>query len=311
MAKSNKYCNYNGERYLTLSQYRSNIFMPYIKLPKKLKGARIINSIVMNGYKYRLLIKDCRITQMHRDVLDAIILNTYKAGEGKSGNHAILFSLRQVLKTLGHKKLFNQAWLQKELDEMQSSLFLISDKDNNRGITFSILTASGYSKEPNREVDGGFTVADGKNYYYFIEFNPYYLKFLDIDTAIFLKNREILEKIINLKGGAAKALVRYCLSQNKLNKDLEEVLMELKILNNDISRREKNIIIKQIKDIKENLKQEFGIRIKQMKSNGRLGVFYSKKDVWFKKSEMEMPRLEVDNGAGNDLIRQNDNRETI
>ncbi len=279
--------NYNL-RYINVSQCRYNFFMPYVKLPKNVLGEKIINYININGKEYRLIIKDCKISQIHRDILNAIVLNSIQIGIGKNGNIAVLFSQRQVLKTLGHNNLSNHAWLQKKLDEMQSSLFLISDADNNCGITFSILLASGYSKEPIKEVDGGF----GKNsYYYFIEFNPYYLKFADIDVALFLKNKEILKRIIEIKSGILKALIWYCLSQNKLNKDLIEILNELNVINNGITKRRKNIIIKQLKDNKEYLKKEFGIEIKKM-LNGKYGVFYHKlKDVWFEKSISSMPKL--------------------
>jgi uncharacterized protein (DUF2164 family) len=262
--------------------------MPYVKLPKNVLGKKIINYININRKEYRLVIKECKISQIHKDILNAVILNAIQIGIGKNGNIAVLFSQRQVLKTLGHNNLSNHAWLQKKLDEMQSSLFLISDADNNYGITFSILLASGYSKETIKEVDGGF----GKNsYYYFIEFNPYYLRFADIDVALFLKNKKILEKIIKIKSGILKALIWYCLSQNRLNKDLIEILNELNIVNNGITKREKNIIIKKIKDSKDYLKKEFGIEIKKM-LNGKYGVFYHKlKDVWFEKGISSMPKL--------------------
>lgn len=279
---------YNNLRYIAVSECRYNFFMPYVKIPKRILGGKIINNIKVAGKEFRLIIKDCKISQMHKDILNAIILNSSQVGMGKYGNIAVLFSQRQVLKTLGHKNLFNHAWLQKKFDEMQSSLFAISDKDDNCGITFSILLASGYSKEPIKEVDGGF---GEKSYYYFIEFNPYYLKFADIDVALFLKNKEILRKIIRIKSGLIKALVWYCLSQNRLNKDLIEILSELNILNNDITRREKNIIIRQIKDNKEYLEKEFGIEIKKMR-NERYGVFYHKlKEVRFEKSITDMPKL--------------------
>lgn len=63
----------------------------------------------------------------HQDVFDAIMAVGRKMPT-VAGDMAVLFKPREILKTLGHKNKNNYKWLFLKLDEMQTSLFVVSYK---------------------------------------------------------------------------------------------------------------------------------------------------------------------------------------
>jgi hypothetical protein len=270
----------------SISQCRSDIFFaPYIKLPGRLRGIKFNQDVEISGKRVIIERFFTLLTQKHRDILIASLLSCEKNAFKQDGSFALLFSLRQVLKKLGINE-HHQLWLTEKLKELRFAPFTVIDpEDRKKQYPFTILSELKPSKVLNKNVDGGFM--KDKIYYYYAAISKEFIEFMHCDIQIYTNNH-ILESIIKLKNAETKSLAWYCLSQNKLNKNLEDVLRELGVFSNRASKQTKRFKLNNIKEECKNLKDEFGIEIKQM-ANKQLGVFYKKhKSVYFSNHKKEI-----------------------
>ena len=275
----------------SVSQCRSDIFFaPYLKLPTNFRGKKSVKEVKINNKEVIIEKYFTILTEKHRDVLIACLLSASKKALRKDDGYAILFSLRQVLKKLKLNKN-NQAWLIEKLKELRFAPFTAIDKeDKKKQYPFTILSELKPSKILNENIDGGFM--KDKTYYYYAEISKEYIEFMRYDIQIYI-NTYILESIIELKNAETKALAWYCLSQNKLNKDIENVLLELGVLSDKTSKQMKRLKLKNIKEECQNLKDKFGIEIKKMQTE-RLGIFYEKhKSVYFLNNKKEIKFIDL------------------
>ena len=136
-----------------------------------------------------------------------------------------------------------------------------------------------WSKIPNEKARkrGGFNFVK-ESFLYGVIFERGFAKFFDIETNINYLRK--LDDIVSLKHGINQSLVRFCLSHNKLNMDLKEVLLSLG-LDGDISKSNQKKIYRNINEEREYMKEKFSIEIKKA-SSGDNTVFYKKlNDVYF------------------------------
>lgn len=276
--------------FCSISQCRSDIFFaPYLKLPSNFRGKKSVKEVKINNKDVLIEKYFTILTEKHRDILIACLLSADKKALRKDGGYAILFSLRRVLKNLRLNKN-NQAWLIEKLKELRFAPFTAIDKnDKNLQYPFTILSGLKPSKVLNENA-GGFM--KNKTYYYYAEISKEYIEFMRYDIQIFI-NKHILESILELKNAETKALVWYCLSQNKLNKDMKNILLELGILSDKTSKQMKRLKLNNIKEEWQNLKDKFGIEIKKMQTE-RIGIFYEKhKSVYFLNNKKEIKFIDL------------------
>ena len=254
----------------TVTQCRVPIFWPTNK-PPRAKGVH--NLVIENSYG-KATIENCKLTQVHRNLLDVILAyhhGLYFYQDGAAGFLVDLYEVQNILQIYAS----NHTWVLKKLKDMMTTVFEVETKEWM--ITGAIVRKHNYSKEDAEHTPDKF----GENKLYYIILEAQFMEFFKLDTNVLYF--EFVEKIINLKSAICQALVRFCLSHRQLNQDLEEVLKQIGVLRKDTHKREKSRILQEIFLESEALINEFGIQITPMK-NKRLGIFYTQtKGVWFTK----------------------------
>jgi hypothetical protein len=264
-----------------VTQCRVPIFWPTNKPPR----SKNLPDLVIENDWGKGTIKNCKLTQVHRNLLDVIFAYHQVLYRHEDGCVGFLVDLYEVQKQL-QIEVHNHNWIFKKLKDLMKTIFVTETKDWI--ITGVILRKHSYSKR-----DAGHTPDKfGINKLYYIVFEAEFMKFFDLDMHV--SYFQLVDKIISLKNPTCQALVRFCLSHCHLNMDLEELLKKIGILRPEMHRREKSRIIQQIFLKSDVLIEEFGIRIDPMK-NKRLGVFYKQhKDVCFKKKP-DLPEINQNN----------------
>ena len=254
---------------------RSAFFLPTIKNKKKIRDRKFL--IKIKEIDYRIKELGISLTELHNDILEAILISKKYIRETKKG-FEILYSLHDIYKTLN--KRISESKIKNKIQELRAITYFIEDtQDNFKYLDFNILSGS---KLSGIKYSNGKGMMKGRaNYYYQAIIDKKYLEFTELDLKIFI-NEDLLKKIIDLKSGIVKHLVRYCLSQKELNKDLEDILYEIGVINDETLKQYKYEYKKEILDNKDIIFNNFGIEIKKMK-NGRYGIFYNKiNKVYFK-----------------------------
>lgn len=258
---------------------RSPFFYPTLKPPKNQKKIREFLTKIKN---INILVRtNSYLTQKHKDILRATILTKEQGRFTETGSYQLLFSLNKVFIALNGRTNKNE--IKEKLEELRFAAFSLSNPENKMIIydDLNILNKFKLSFVKSPASNKG-----GDIYYYLAEISAEYIKYMDFDINIFISDN-LQKEIINLKSGYIKSLIDYCLTYNILNKDLEQVLNEIYIINDTIDKGQKSRIIKNIINDKSLI--NFGIEIKKMKNN-RYGIFYKKNNnVYFinKKIEIE------------------------
>jgi hypothetical protein len=249
--KNEKYGN------TTISFIRCAIFAP------TLKSVKNKDIIFENAWgKLKILKRYNKLTQMHINVLDAIMDNKAVIIKLPNGEIAVKFIPYAVLKMLGQEKNKNYKWLQQKLDDLISTVIEVETKDNvtHEGILHKARWSKTKILNFNTQNVGLKGNQEHFGYYYVIVFNAEFAKFFDIE--INLNYKKILPDIINIKSGILQAFVRFCISHNELNMTLDDVLKNIRAFDG-ITERQRQRIKKGIKYNIALLWDKFKIRIKE------------------------------------------------
>ena len=263
---------------------RSSFFLPSIKNTKKIRDRNFLVKIKNMDYRVKEL--GDSLTEFHNDIFEAIIICKKQYRMTKKG-FEMLYSLHDIYKTLN--KRITVGKIKNKIQELRATTYFIEDpQDDFKYFDFNILSESKLSEI--KYSDGKGMMKGKENYYYIAIIDKKYLDLTEFDLKIII-NKDLLKKIINLKSGTIKHLVRYCLSHNQLNKDLEDILFEIGVINDKTLKQYRYEYKKEILNNKEILLDDFRIEIKKMK-NGRYGVFYKKtKDVYFRNPTMSLEHI--------------------
>ena len=255
----------------TVTQCRVPIFWPTNKPPRSKKAG---DFIIENQWG-RAVIKNCKLTQVHRNLLDVIFTHHRGLYHYEDGCVSFLIDLYEIQKLL-QIEVHNHNWIRQKLEELRKTAFVTETK--NWVITGGIVRKHKYSKIDAEHTPDKF----GPNKLYYVTFEAEFMKFFDLDMH--MSYFKLVDKIISLEHPVSQALVRFCLSHRQVNMDLENILTEIGVFRPELDRPRKTRILQQLFLESEVLIEEFGIRIDPMK-NKRLGVFYTKhKDIWFENS---------------------------
>lgn len=258
------------------AQCRSSFFLPNIRNKNKSGKREFI--IKIKGIEYKVKELGIPLTELHRDILDAILLSKKKYRETPKG-FQVLFCLSDVYKILNHRISKNK--IKDKIQELRATTYFLQDpNDAFKYFDFNILNENEIT---GIEYKKGKGILAGKtNYYYIATIDHKFLDFENFDLQIYM-NDEITKKIIELESANNKHLVRFCLSHDQINKDLDEVLTEIGIIDDMMSKQLKYKIKKEILSDKDMLFNNFHIEIKKIEKTGRLGIFYNKiKEIYFK-----------------------------
>lgn len=193
----------------SIQEIRLPIFAPLKKVNPK---STIYNDFVKNKRTRevvttwgRVKIKGYLLTQVHKDLLDLIILNADRKQWTADDRLLIEFSSYKVLKNYGDKGA-NYKWFRAMLDDIMGSVIYL-ETNNKKGYAFHIISAMHY--DDNKEFIG-------------ILLSKEYLEFYKENFAINY-NSEIIH-IISIENSILKAIVRFFLSHNNLNIKLDDLL---------------------------------------------------------------------------------------
>jgi len=131
------------------------------------------------------------LTQIHRDVIDAIFATASYSETTVRGNIALFFSGYEVQEFLGRKSKTNNTWLKKKLDEIKTTNVEFTDKVGNTH-DFNLTDSGGYSVKKDSFV---------------IVFTEGYMNFFQKQVSVNYKNE--MKKLMDVDDALIKAMVRF------------------------------------------------------------------------------------------------------
>lgn len=237
----------------TVSIVRSAMFAPTLKRNKN-KGQDII--FRNNWAELKISGKYNNLTQTHLNILDLMFANAKEIIKLINGELVIKFSVWKILKALGQNG-YNYQWLKDKLDDLQTTLTVLKTKDYELHET--VLHFHKWTKTPNPDSPKNCLNNNDYGKLYGVCFNSSFVKFFGID--INLNYIQILPDILSLKTGVLQAFVRFIISHDKLNMKLADVLLNIRAIDNTITKRAEQYIFKNIYDNKNILLEKFKIKI--------------------------------------------------
>ncbi len=259
----------------TATQSRAIMFLPMYRSDGMHKLGKDESVTVFKNNHAEVSVKGRLLTQIHRNILDAIFSYYEPARTNNDGSVSYAFTLHSLMKHLGDKHARNHSWLRDRLDDMMMVVLITKTIDGWTNHSH-ILSNHRYSeKASNRNGDP----------LYVVTFDPYFLNYLRYDLHV--HTEKLTPQILDLKHAQTQALVRYLISHTETNKALDDVLTSIGVFRDDITDRGKRYLQSAILSEKEALERDFGIVFKKM-SNGKLGVFYKQHGtIWFEQPNPE------------------------
>lgn len=263
---------------MTVNQCRRGPFLPVSQIPPGFKG----HTFNFSNQWGKCIVRDCFLTQTHQNILDAIFDKAKMMRAAPDGQILVVFSPYDILSAIGHKHKNNHAWLDKRLEEFRR--VRVDTEINGMRITGGIVRKHAKSLLDNEDAQRRGGIATDAKFWYVL-FESEYSRFFLHDVKVHY--RELLTEIFGLKHGVTQALVRFCLSHDRVNMTLDDVLLAIGAFDYledepEPGRitiatpvRTQQQIRKNIRDEEEALKRNFGIELRKM-ADGREGVFYLK-----------------------------------
>ncbi len=179
----------------TVTELRVGIFAPIIKI----SAASAINKDFISSGRVRKIstawgsvkIKGNILTQIHRDIIDAIFATATFSETTVRGNVALFFSGYEVQEFLGMKSKTNNTWLKKKLDEIKTTNVEFTDKAGNTH-DFNLTDSGGYSVKKDS---------------FAIVFTEGYMNFFQKQVSVNYKNE--MKKLMKIDDPLIKAMIRF------------------------------------------------------------------------------------------------------
>lgn len=252
----------------TTLQSRTAMFLPVMKLSGSFDGS---TDIVVENSVGKITLRDCKLTQVHRNIVDLIFSNHEPIKTYDNGDVAYVFSKYEILKLLGHEAKRNGHWLERKFEEMRMASVVLEIENAERS---DVKYQGVITRHQETLIKGAMNQP-----LYGVIFSEAFMAMFDADIRI--HSALLTNKIIHLQHAVTQAFTRCCISHRKLNRDLEEMLEYIGINKERLAQRTYRRKIREIVSEAEELRDVFGIDIRKMK-NGKWGVFYEQhEDVWF------------------------------
>jgi len=276
----------------TLIQSRVPIFAPVKQLP--IRQNRDIEIDTPYG---TVIFEKCRLTQIHRNILDCIFTYYHARHFNRDGSVAFLISLRQLQKRLGIKATHHQ-WIMDKLKELKNSTMVIKSKGKTFGILTGVVRKARYSTVKITDNKLLNLNLNTESFYYGIVFESEYMQIFREDINI--HSEKLTESIIKLKDAFLQAFVRFCLTHRQLNMQIYEVFKVIGIKGGERYLRK---LRQKLEGRKEEIEKEFGIKVENN------CVFYNQHTkIWFEspvksgETAINQPERPIDTGLGTGLI---------
>jgi len=263
---------------MTVNQCRRGPFLPVSRVPLGFKG-HIFNFSNQWG---KCIVRNCSLTQTHQNIIDAIFDKSKLTKIAPDGQILLVFSPYDILSAIGHHHKNNHSWLEEKLEDLRNAK--VDTEINGMRLRSGILRKHAKSLLDNEDAQRKGGIAADVKYWYILFESEYSLFFLH-DMKVHY--RELLAEIFRLKHGVTQALVRFCLSHDRVNMALDDVLLALGAFDYLEDEPEPGLItivtpVRTQRQIRKNIRDEagalgrdFGIELRKME-DGREGVFYLK-----------------------------------
>lgn len=212
------------------------------------------------------------LSQTHRDILEAIaVVGERGIRKNTNGQIAYVFSVSDVLKFMGQESgTKNHAWFKSKLKEM--GMILLEIKNDKIYMVGHIVDKFFYTDEhKKRKNKNDKRKLFGNGDLFMVVLSEEFSNLFRQDYVVWTK-KETVKAIIDIKYDFVKALVRYCMTHEKVNMCFESILKYMGYENED--RRIRYKLKKQLIEYSDYLSCHFGIYIKD--KNGELYIFYEK-----------------------------------
>jgi len=232
--------------YSTVSQSRFPIFSPLCRSKKEEYVLEIENQ-----YGKFKIVAPFRLTQQHRNVLDALFCIYEKRAIQRDGTVDLLFSPTELKKFLNkylNKKYKTKYWIEKLKELRQASITLEWKKNNTTKIIseMSIVERIEYEelidKQATKKMQKMGIDTPVKKMY--IRLSPNYIKLIKEDIIIYAYSRnklkEFVGQIFELKEPLMQAFARFCITHQHLNMKLDDILQIIEPEWEDLDRRSKS-----------------------------------------------------------------------
>jgi len=198
----------------TVTELRVGIFAPITQVTA---SSQLNKKFIENGRVHKVKtkwgsvkVKGNILTQIHRDIIDAIFSTASFSETTKKGNVALFFSAYEVQKFLNRKSKTNRTWLKKKLDEIKTTNIEFIDKDGNT-FDFNITDSGGYSAKKDS---------------YAIIFTEGYMNFFQNEVSVNYKNE--MAKLMKVENAMIRAIIRFFFTHaNNIQIDLVNLLKVL------------------------------------------------------------------------------------
>ncbi|HIF9233427.1 TPA: hypothetical protein ACX6QG_003738 [Photobacterium damselae] len=252
-------------------QSRTCMFLPVKQISKNFQGRTIQ---VENSYG-TITLNDCVLTQVHRNICDAIFTN-YEPMVLDDGSTAFAFSKYELLDYLGCKSKTNTQWLYNKFEDMRKASIVLKSNNGEKIVECS----QGVLREHQRTV---LKSSENGSELYGVIFSSNFMKMFKQELNIF--SGSLTQNILSLNHCITQAFVRSCISHRQINKDLDSILSEIGVNRATVSPQAYNKNKRLILSESDALLELFGIELKPLKHRKKeIGVFYRQHpDVYIKK----------------------------
>ena len=195
----------------TVGELRIGIFAPITQVTA---SSELYKKFIANDRVYEIKTKwgsikviNNILTQIHRDIMDAIFSTASYSETSKSGNVTLYFSAYEVQNFLNRKSKTNRTWLKKKIKEIMNTGVEYTDNKKNFYV-FNIVDSGGYSAKKDA---------------YAIKFTEGYMDFFKKEVSVNYKKE--MSKLMKIDNAMIKAMIRFFFTHaNNIQIDLTNLL---------------------------------------------------------------------------------------
>lgn len=181
-----------------------------------------------------------KLTQVHRNILDAIFAFAIEKRDFENGSMEILVDPYTITKETGSSRDYK--WFKAKLHDMKQADVEIIDAE---GLQHSGGIVCEW-REANVRVPMPGGALNGERPLLAISISSAWMRLYN--TKLTVSYKELIHCIAELPTGVLQAIVRYCITQRELNKKLDTLLEEIGAITSLTSRSQRFEIRKQVKE---------------------------------------------------------------
>lgn len=193
----------------SVSQSRIPIFAPVSRIAQQKAGNKNEDTTFKTSWG-SCTIKDCRLTQTHRDIVDSILTHHEKIFKFPTGEIAYGINSYQILKKMGYKNPGDVQWLKDKLEDMRMTSMIVHDL----GLIIHTGVILQYAYGSNRTLITGANgkTLPGKGDLLYVQFSTQFIKIFGMEMNVHYPSH--VDSICQIESPLVKAVVRFFLTHD-------------------------------------------------------------------------------------------------